>query len=295
MSQTVQPELIADYACETGEGPLWHESEQRLYWLDIPRGRIFRYDPHSARHEMVFEGPDAIGGITVQDDGALLLLMARGAIKVWREGRPLETILEDIPEERGTRFNDVIADPRGRVFGGTMGTRERPGKEYRLDADGSLHVVIDQVRTPNGMGFTPDRKRMYFTDTPDRKIYLFDYDAESGAITNQRVFVETEEDPAQGRPDGMTVDADGFVWSARWDGGCLVRYDPDGKEERRISFPAKKVSSVVFGGPDFTDMYVTTAGGHIKHTDGEHAGALFRVNLGIKGVPEFVSRIHPQR
>ena len=92
-------------------------------------------------------------------------------------------------------------------------------------------------------------------------------------------------------PDGMTVDAEGYVWSARWDGGCLARYSPDGVEERRILFPAKKVSSVVFGGPDYTDIYVTTAGGQNKATEGAGAGALFRLNLGIRGVPEFASRV----
>jgi len=101
--------------------------------------------------------------------------------------------------------------------------------------------------------------------------------------------VQTAEN--EGVPDGMTVDAEGYVWSARWDGGCLVRYAPDGTEERRIHFPAKKVSSVIFGGEDYTDMYVTTAGGNNKAEEGEGAGALFRINLGIKGVPEFASRI----
>jgi D-xylonolactonase len=284
---TAQPELIADYACETGEGPLWHEREQRIYWCDIPRGRLFRYEPKSGQHEMCFEG-DPVGGFTVQHDGALLLFMARGAVREWRNGT-LTTLMDEIPEERGTRFNDVIADPAGRVFGGTMGTPQRKGKQYRLDTDGSLHVVIDEVGTPNGMGFTRDRKQMYFTDTRDHTIYKFDYDEHTGAISNRRVFVETE--PGQGGPDGMTVDADGFIWSARWDGSCLVRYDPDGKEERRIAFPAKKVSSVAFGGADYTDMYVTTAGGHIKETDGQGAGALYRLNLGIQGLPEFLSRV----
>ena len=287
----MEPELIADYACMTGEGPLWHPDERRVYWVDIPRGRLFRYEPASGHHEMCYEEPgEEIGGMTLQADGSLLLFLSHGAIKVWREGVQA-TIVEEIPEERNTRFNDVIADPEGRVFGGTMATPERPGKQYRLDVDGRPHVVIDEVGTPNGMGFTPDRMQMYFTDTRRREISLFDYDRATGAISNRRVFVRTPDDPAEGRPDGMTVDAEGYVWSARWDGGCLVRYDPDGREERRIRLPAKKVSSVVFGGDDYADMYVTTAGGHIKESDGEHAGALFRLRLGIQGGPEFYSRI----
>jgi D-xylonolactonase len=291
-AQDAQPELIADYACVTGEGPLWHPTERRVYWVDIPQGRLFRYEPATGRHEQCYEtANEAIGGFTIQADGALLLFMARGAIRIWRDGHIAATVHEEIPEERHTRFNDVIADPAGRVFGGTMGTPERAGKQYRLDTDGSLHVVIDAVRTPNGMGFTPDRKQVYFTDTPAREISLFDYDQATGAISNRRVFVRTPDDPAEGRPDGMTVDAEGYVWSARWDGRCLVRYAPDGAEERRIRFPVRKVSSVIFGGDDYADLYVTTAGGHLKATDGEHAGALFRLRLGIRGVPEFPSRV----
>ncbi|HJZ47578.1 MAG TPA: SMP-30/gluconolactonase/LRE family protein, partial [Roseiflexaceae bacterium] len=116
-----------------------------------------------------------------------------------------------------------------------------------------------------------------------------DSDQSSGTLSNRRLFASTT--PEEGLPDGMTVDAAGFVWSARWDGGCLARYAPDGVLERRISFPAKKVSSVIFGGPDYTDMYITTAGGDNKPKEGEGAGALFRLNLGIQGVPELPSRI----
>jgi D-xylonolactonase len=149
--------------------------------------------------------------------------------------------------------------------------------------------LLDDVDISNGMGFTPDRKQMYYTDTPKREIYLFDYDQDTGDITSRRVFVRTPE--GEGMPDGMTVDAEGYIWSARWDGSCLVRYSPDGREDRRIEFPAKKVSSVIFGGEDYTDMYVTTAGGDNKTEEGSGAGALFRINVGIRGVPEFPSQI----
>ncbi len=289
----MKPELIADYNCVTGEGPLWHPLERKLYWCDIPQGRLFRYDPATGAHEMCFEYPEAVGGFTVQADGALLLFMARGAIKIWREGE-LETVVEEIPEERDSRFNDVIADPAGRVFCGTMPARERLGKLYRLDTDGSLRVVVDGVGTSNGMGFAPqagmpDHWQMYYTDSRAREIYLFDYDQATGELSNRRVFLDLTGE--QGVPDGMTVDAAGNVWSARWDGGCLVQYDPQGVERQRIDFPAKKVSSVIFGGPDYTDIYVTTAGGDHKETNGSGAGALFRIRNAGQGVPEFCSRI----
>jgi len=283
----MEPELIADYQCVTGESPLWHPAEQRVYWLDIPTGRMFRYDPATGKHEQFYQG-DVVGGFTIQADGALLLFMAHGAIKTWRQGK-LTTVLDEIPDERESRFNDVIADPLGRVFCGTMSTKERLGRLYRLATDGQLAKLLEGIGTSNGLGFTPDRRRMYYTDSRKREIYLFDYDQASGAISNQRIFVRTPE--GEGVPDGMTVDAEGYVWSARWDGGCLVRYAPDGREVLRIPFPAKKVSSVTFGGKDYSDIYVTTAGGNRKAEEGAGAGALFRLRLGIQGVPEFPSRV----
>ncbi len=285
--RNAEPELIADYACVVGEGPLWHPDERRLYWLDIERGRMFRYDPASNRHEIVYED-EPVGGATLQEDGSLLLFGAHGAVRHWRDGR-LSTLIAELPGEREGRFNDVIADPAGRVFCGTMPIGERPGRLYQLDTSAGMSVVLPEVGLPNGMGFTPDRRQLYHTDTKARTIYLSDYDEASGTLSNQRIFVQISED--LGVPDGMTVDAEGFVWSANWGGGVLLRFAPDGSETMRISFPASNVSSVTFGGDDYTDIYVTTAGGEDKSTNGPGAGALFRVRLGIRGVPEFRSRV----
>jgi sugar lactone lactonase YvrE len=285
----MEPELIADYQCVIGEGPLWHPGERRLYWIDIATGRMFRYEPATGRHELCYEG-EIVGGFTIQADGALLLFMAKGAVKIWREGG-LTTVIDEIADERASRFNDVIADPAGRVFCGTISGPDHWGRLYRLDTDARLTAVVYDVGTSNGMGFTPDRKQMYYTDSHAREIYLFDYDQATGAISRRRLFVKVLEVEGEGVPDGMTVDAEGYVWSARWGGSCLVRYTPEGVEERRIAFPAKKVSSVVFGGDDYADMYVTTAGGDHKDTEGAGAGALFRLRLGIRGVAEFPSRI----
>src|SRR5688500_4773668 len=152
-------ELIADYACVTGEGPLWHPQEQKVYWVDIPKGRLFRYDPKSGKDEEVFSG-GVIGGFTFQDDGAILLFMDRGAVKLLRDGK-LETILEDIPDERETRFNDVFADPQGRVYCGTMPTKDRQGRLYRLDPDRKLTLLLEGLTRSNRLGLTLERKQLY--------------------------------------------------------------------------------------------------------------------------------------
>ena len=281
------PELIADYRCETGEGPLWHPMEGQVYWSDIPQGRIFRLNPFTRRHEQIYDGR-VVGGYTIQSDGSLLLFMARCSVAVWRDGE-LEFIVDEIEAESDNRFNDVIADPMGRVFCGTMPTNTRSATLYRMDTDGSITTVLEGVGLSNGMGFTPDLKQMYYTDSLARKIYIFDYDIDSGDISNQRVFVETPDDGTI--PDGMTVDAEGYVWGARWDGSSLYRYNPDGEQVAQIQFPARKVSSVIFGGVDLTDMYVTTAGGGNKAEEGPDAGGLFRLNVGVQGKPEFLSRV----
>ncbi len=284
----MEPELIADYECECGEGPLWHPLEKRLYWVDIPKGRIFRFDPATGKHEMCYED-EMVGGFTIQEDGALLLFRTKGEVVIWRDGK-ITTVIKEIPEERETLFNDVIADPAGRVFCGTLSKKGEPGRLYRLDTDGSITKVLDNIGCSNGIGFTLDRKQMYYTDTHALTIYLFDYDRETGAISNQRIFVKMPSAEAD-HPDGMTVDAEGYIWSASWDGWCIIRFTPQGVEEQRIRFPAKQVSSVTFGGEDLTDMYITTAGGDNKAENGPGAGALFRLRLGIKGMPEFFSRI----
>lgn len=282
------PEPIADYACNTGEGPLYHPDENRVYWTDIPAGRLFRYDVATGEHEPCYSG-EPVGGFTLQTDGSLLLFCARGAVKIWRDGVET-TVLDEIPEERETRFNDVIADPEGRVFCGTMPTKDRKGRLYRLDTDGSLHLLLEGIGCSNGMGFTPDGASMYYTDTGARHIYLFDYDRASGNISNRRLFASAPE--GEGHPDGMTVDSVGNIWSTRWDGSRAVCYSPDGAQVGTVMFPVRKVSSVTFGGPAYDTMYFTTAGGGIKDTDGQHAGALFRLKIPeVRGVPEFRSRI----
>ena len=281
------PELMADYRCETGEGPLWHPMERQVYWSDIPQGRIFRLNPFSRRHEQIYEGR-IVGGYTIQSDGSLLLFMDRGSVAVWRDGK-LEYLVNEMEGETDNRFNDVAADPAGRVFCGTMPTDTRSATLYRMDTDGSITTVLEGVGLSNGIGFSPDQKQMYYTDSLARKIYIFDYDINSGDITNQLVFVETPDDGSN--PDGMTVDAEGYVWGARWDGSSLYRYNPDGEQVVQIQFPAKKISSVIFGGVDLTDMYVTTAGGGNKAEEGPGAGGLFRLNVGVQGKPEFLSRV----
>lgn len=281
--------LIADVGGETTEGPLWHEELQALFWLDIPTGRLFRYDPAQNSNALALQDRP-IGGFTIQADGALLLFGERGRIWSWHPTTgERRAIIEEIPAERGTRFNDVIADPEGRVFAGTMPDGERPGRLYRLDPDGSLRVVLDDAGVSNGMDFTLDLDAMYHTNSTRRTISRYRYDRATGEVGAGEVIVSVPE--GEGVPDGMAIDEEGNLWSARWDGGALYHYAPDGRRLGTVPFPARKVSSLTFGGPAWRDVYVTCAGGANKEMEGPGAGSLFRTELGVAGRAPFHSRV----
>ncbi|MCU4975283.1 SMP-30/gluconolactonase/LRE family protein [Halobacteria archaeon AArc-m2/3/4] len=282
-------ERVADTHNETGEGPLWHPEEERLYWVDIPPGHLYRYDPAADEHERVYETPDGnpLGGYTIEDDGSLLIFTDDGRVSHLEPGSDEAELVTQV--DAATRFNDVIADPEGRVFAGTMPGEDELGDLYRFDTDGTAELVVEDVDIANGMGFTDDLETFYFTESEAHQIYTFDYDRATGELSNQETFLETPAD--DGVPDGMTVDSEGYVWSARWDGGRVVRYDTDADAVDEIPVPARKVSSVTFGGPEYTDLYLTTAlSGGDRSEEGEGAGALFRYpDVGVEGVPEFRS------
>lgn len=285
------PELIADYECHTGENPIWHPDEQRLFWVDIPTGRLFAYDPIRDEHSVVYERNGAIGGITIQRDGALLLFEEEGRIETWHPTLETTTVLyESIKGEEGSRFNDVIADPIGGVFCGTMPQGSSPGRLYRLSTDGTITPIETGVKIPNGLGFAPDHSELYFTETEADTIYKYSFDSDTGNITDRHSFIDTSDEP--GKPDGLTIDSAGYLWSASWGGSCIIRYDTQGRVVRRFEFPATKVSSITFGGPTREDCYVTTALTNGTRTDEDkYAGGLFRFSPDVTGVPEFRSAL----
>ena len=286
------PRLLADAGCETGEGPLWHPQQQTLFFLDIPRATVHAYTPHDGQCRP-FSRDRVTGGMTLQADGDLLLFQDGSISSLAMDGT--QRVLAEHQCPGNDRFNDVIADPEGRVFAGTLGG---DGKLIRYDLDGTRTVLLEGLGVPNGMGFSPDLRQMYFTDSVPRLIYRFDYNRETGGISNQTVFAEVPGD--QGVPDGLTVDADGHVWTAIWFGGCLKRYRPDGRLQREIELPVRQVSSVTFGGDGLADLYVTTAGTDAADSlkpEGlpdafPRGGGLYGLRLGgIRGLPRFRSDI----
>lgn len=284
------PVVLVDLPCETGEGPLWDESTQSLTWNDIPPGTLYRYTPSTGENGVEYQHDAAIGGHTLQNDGSLVLFCADGKILTLRDGE-ITTILESIPEVVGSRFNDVAAGPRGEVFCGTMPLKLGDARLYRLDPDGLLHLVWDDIGLSNGIGFSPDERTIYLCDSNNRLIYRARYDKNDGSLSDRDVLIRLDDDNAV--PDGMTVDANGDLWVAVWDGSCMLHYSAEGDLIDKANFPVKKVSSVNFGGHNFGTAFVTTAGGQNRDgDDGPLAGSLFAVDLpGVQGKPDFTSRI----
>ena len=291
--------VVANYGDLCGEGPVWDPDRACLYWTDIDGHRFYRYDPAHARHEVVKHDLE-IAGYSLNQPGGFVIANNSG-IWLWDGASDQQLIVSEV-EGVKCQMNDAIADPEGRFFAGSNfydpDHDYEPGKLIRVESDGTAHLADEGFQLPNGLAFSPDEGTMYFTDSAARRIYAYDYDRRTGDIRNRKILVQAGEE--EGLPDGLTVDAEGFLWSAHWYGSCVVRYDPDGKEERRISIPAKQVSSVAFGGKDLTDIFVTSAGKSwpsplmprsYDPNGGNTGGQLFHMNLGIGGKHEFKSQI----
>ena len=291
--ETDKPSILIDCHGENVENPLWHPHHQYLYWTDIPAGEMFRYYPHTETYEQIYDG-EPVGGFTIQEDGTLLLFKTKGTVEIWDEGK-ISTVIAEIPAAIKSRFNDAIADPEGRVYSGIMATETTDGKLYRIDPDGSYRVMAEGLLLPNGMAFSGDYQYFYLTDSDLRTIFRFDYDRASGNLTNQQPYIVIPEN--EGVPDGMTIDEEEHIWSARWNGYHLFRYNPQGEEVMRIKLPVARVSCVTFGGQNYDRLFISTAQGSKATSDVRDrrsqsaAGDIFHLQVGVKGRPEFLSRI----
>jgi len=288
--------IVADTHCHTGSGPLYHPDRGVLYWVDVPRGHLFEYDPVFDDHEHLLDYDGRIGALTLQADGSLLLFCDRGRVVPWHPEEGLGDLVVDfVDPEREQQVTGAVADPAGRVYVGTTAATGDGGRLYRLDADATTTVVEDDVPAPGGLAFGPDRARLYVTEPDADRVCRYDYDGDSGALSGRDTVVDATD--IEGEPVGVAVDTGGCVWVPFRDGGRLAGYDPRGREQRREPFPARTVSATAFGGPDHDTAYVTTSLGTpdgdpgTRETEGAGAGALFAVNLGVSGGPVFRSRV----
>lgn len=272
---------VVDVECSIGECPVWDERASRLYWTDIPNGLLHSYDPNSGRHRQVHEGR-TLGAFTLQSDGSKLLFGGDRSVERLQDGAT-ERIVD--PDQGAPRFNDVTADPAGGVFCGTMPEAGEGGRLYRLSSDGDLTVVFEDVGVPNGLGFSPDGTTLYFTESTSQRISRYDFDPDTADLSNRETLIEFRDETAYNEmpsnmfpvPDGLTVDAEGYVWSVLFGGEGLVRIAPDGTEDRRIELPVKTSTSLAFGGETYSDLYITTGriGDRNLGEDDPGAGALY--------------------
>jgi sugar lactone lactonase YvrE len=292
-------QVVADYEDLCGEGPLWDERKQILYWTDIDGKKFYRYLWSEGRHELVYEGFQ-VNGASMQEYGGFVVTNSSG---IWLWDSPTQPrLLASEADGKDCVLNDCIADPEGRVYSGSyhynpVGTAA-PSYLFRIDTDGSIHIADEGIHFSNGLAFSRDCNTLYFSDSVARCIYAYDWNRETGNLTHRRVFVRVPRD--HGFPDGLTVDAEGFIWCAQWFGGRITRYDPDGKVERVIPLPAAQTSSLAFGGPDLDIIFVTSASLSnmlAEAPPGYDAdsvfvgGRLYQIRAGIQGRNEHRSRI----
>jgi len=280
-------ELVLDARADLGEGPRWDSAHQRLLWVDIMRGRVHAFTPSTgACRNVAVHQP--VGALAGGHDGSLVLAVAGGFARLDLDSQKFEMQAAVEADRPQNRMNDGACDGAGRFWAGTMALDEGPGAGalYRLDPDLTVHTMLTGVSISNGLDWSLDGRRMYYVDSPTRRIDVFAFDLATGSIANRRTFVEVPADA--GVPDGLTVDAAGFVWLALWGGAALRRYAPDGTLERVVPLPVTHPTSCAFGGAGLDELYVTSARRPLTAEEKARqpqAGGVFRLRPGVVGRP----------
>jgi D-xylonolactonase len=282
------PGAVSLVRCALGEGPLWHPAEQRLFVTDIDEGQVFAFEPGLRTLETI-ELKRTTSALTWQLDGSLLFFHDRCAISRRSARFGIEVLMAGIPGEEAGRFNDVIADSHGRVLAGAEPVASRGGRLYSVERDLTCRVLLSDLGEPNGMAFSPDGSALYLCDSIAGTITKFSYDARTGSLGAHETIFETHE----ALPDGLTVDSDGYLWCALWDGGAVLRLAPDGTVVRTINLPVARPTSVAFGGADLGTLYVTSAReGSAQSIDSSSLdGAVFALDVAARGRTEYPSRL----
>jgi len=286
--------IFRDTRLQCGEGPLWEKQKNRLLWVDSDLTYVYAGSLNT--DEIVVLSDDIqVSSVALTKHGYLLL--GDGVWRMYEDGR--KTCLLDEFDGEKLFFNDSIVGPDGAVYAGTyywdaQGMRKY-GKLYRIAKNGDVRVLDEGIALSNGLAFSPDHSVLYYSDSAKRCIYQYDFSVSGESITNKRVFVRSRE----GIPDGITVDSEGYVWCAMWYEGKVYRFDADGKTERVYEFPAKQVSSVAFGGPDMTTLFVTSAFALFQSdlippgfdVSAHMGGEVYCERTDIVGVPEHVADV----
>jgi sugar lactone lactonase YvrE len=278
-------EIALDVKAELGEGALWDAARRRLLFVDINVGHVHEFDPVSGA-DAIFDVGQPVSALTPTTRGDLLLATRDGFHRLDRATGQTTLVAIVEADHPNNRMNDAYCDARGRFWAGTMSMvhQRENGGLYRLDPGGTVTQHLSGVTTSNGLDWSLDGRLLYFVDTGTGRIDVFDVDVDAGTISHRRPLVTIP--PAQGKPDGLIVDAEGFLWLALWSGGAIHRYAPDGRLDRAIAMPVMYPTKCAFGGPDLSDLYVTSAWTALSAEEREaspHAGSLFHLRPGVKG------------
>jgi sugar lactone lactonase YvrE len=282
-------ERIVAVQNEMGETPIWIPEEQAVYWVDTVTHQIFRYDPQTTQQQ-AFQPDLPARALCRRAAGGWLLITDTG-LAFWNQRtNACELIANPYADTPDIQFNDGIIDRQGRLVTGSFNhtTLEAPdGELYRLDPDRSMHKLDSRLVLSNGIAVSPDSHTLYVAEMFAHKITAYDYDAATGTVSNRRIFAYIP--PEDGMPDGVTVDREGCVWTAHWNGWRVTRYDPTGKLERTLMLPVKIPTCIGFGGENMSDLYITSAWYSLtdqERKDQPWAGDLLRVKLDVQGLSE---------
>lgn len=287
IQKSKEVELVIDSRSDLGEGAIWNSQTGELLWINITGKILNIYNPKTGNNKELFTG-QMIGTVVPCSSDKVLVALQNGIFSLDPFTGTKVLIVDPEEDLSDNRFNDGKCDPAGRFWAGTMSTKDEKGAGslYRLDKDSSIHKMIEDVSISNGIVWSLNASKMYYIDTPTQQVKEYDYNNETGEISNPKVAVEISTE--LGSPDGMTIDAEGNLWIALWGGAAVGCWNPEtGKLIRKIEVPAKNVTSCAFGDDDLGTLYITTA--RINTADEElqkypEAGGVFKTTPGIKGV-----------
>lgn len=280
-------EIISESFSLLAESPVFDEHSQAFYWVDIPNGLIHRYQTETKEHNTIAVN-QPVGSVCLTKSGKMIAALQNGIHFITAEGS-LQLIADPEADITNNRFNDGKCDAAGRFWAGTMCINGdvKIGTLYCMETDQRFSIKLSGISVSNGLAWSPDNTIFYFIDTPTQCVQAFDFDIRSGQLSNGRVAINIPKE--MGKPDGMTIDDQGMLWIALWGGGKITRWDPhSGKLFHQIQLPVSQVSSCTFGGPQLTDLYITTARVGLDDRSLEQeplAGAVFVIPNCGKGLP----------
>jgi sugar lactone lactonase YvrE len=281
-------ECVLELGCALGEGPYYDREGDRLIFVDIIDQKGYILNPGSGRLAAL-DFPEPVSTVIPRRTGGYIATLASRVVTADDSGAIADFAVGDT--NPACRANESRTDSRGRLWLGTMQNNIGPNREdlpvttsigtlHRIDPDGRATLFLDRIGISNTLVWSPDDTTLYFGDTVENRIEAFDFDAEQGTLSNRRPFVTG----GPGGPDGSGIDEEGCLWTARWGASCLIRYRPDGTEDRRIDLPVIQPTSCVFGGSDLSTLYITSARVSLRQP-GRLDGAVLAIQPGVKGLP----------